>query len=170
VINLNIIIDILKDYVQRSKTSVNIILVGGLALHYYGMHGRSTIDLDAEIKGDIEPLLKFLKQKKIPADLGEDLGRWSIVAMPPGYRRRVMVVYKDRRLIIKVLHPLDFVISKLRRFTEEDLVDALFVVRKYSLKPKEIEVLAKKAMKNSPKDTFLFTFEKNLKYFLQKLH
>ncbi|MBI5701276.1 hypothetical protein HZC34_05490 [Candidatus Saganbacteria bacterium] len=168
-ISLRNIIEVLKKYVNSRKKPLKIILIGGLALHYYGMQGRTTIDIDAEVTGDIEPLLKFLKRKNIPADLGEEIGRWSTINMPSGYKKRAITIYKEGRLMVKVLNPLDFIISKLRRFTEEDFEDALFVVNKYKLKQKDIESTAKRAIKSSPKDITILAFKKNLKYFLKKI-
>ena len=59
--------------------------------------------------------------------------------MPPDYEKRVTEIYKDEFLRVSVLHPLDFIIAKLRRFTEEDIGDAVFVARRYKIGADEIE-------------------------------
>lgn len=168
-LNLKNVIEILKNYVNKENLSLEVLLVGGLALHHYGMKNRATIDIDAEVKGDIEGLFNFLKSKQIPADLGEDFSGWSIVAMPDGYRERAIRIFGDKKLTIKVLHPVDFIHSKIRRFTEEDIEDAIFVAKKFNIKIEEIEAAAADAIKKSPKDTVLFIFKKNLHIFLKKL-
>lgn len=89
-LSLENIIGILKEFVREKGAALYIILVGGLALQHYGMKDRSTIDIDAEVKGGIEDLFNFLKLKGIPSDLGEDLSGWSVVAMPSGYRERAI--------------------------------------------------------------------------------
>ncbi len=81
---------------------------------------------------------------------------------------RAEIIYKDELLEVKVLHPLDFLIAKLRRLTEEDLQDALFLAEKYSkysISTDEIKEAAEQAVLNSPKDTALFQFRKNVEFF-----
>lgn len=168
-VDLERVIEILKEFAWTMEKSLEIILLGGLALQYYGMENRATIDIDAEIKGDIEGVFNFLKSHNIPADIGENISGWSVVAMPPGYRERGIEIYGDEFLTVNVLAPLDFVIAKLRRFTEEDIEDALFVARKYNIRIEEIEKKAEEAIRNSPKDTALFVFRKNIGIFISKL-
>lgn len=163
------IIELLKEFAWTRRKSLEIILLGGLAVQYYGMENRATIDIDAEIKGDIEGVFTFLKSRNIPADIGENISGWSVVAMPPGYRERVIEIYGDEFLTVNVLDPLDFIIAKLRRFTEEDIEDALFVARKYNIKIEEIAKRAEEAIRNSPKDTALFVFRKNVSIFISNL-
>lgn len=168
-VNLERVIELLKEFALSRRSNLQVILLGGLALQYYGMKDRVTVDIDAEIKGDIEGVFNFLKSKNIPADIGENISGWSVVAMPPYYEERAIEVYRDDFLKVNVLHPLDFIIAKLRRFTEEDIEDAIFVVRKYNITVGEIEKLAEEAIKNSPRDTALFIFRKNLEIFISKL-
>lgn len=168
-IDLEKIVELFKEFAWTKRKSLEITLLGGLAVQYYGMGNRATLDIDAEIKGDVEGVFNFLKSRNIPADIGEDISGWSVVAMPPGYRERVVEIYRDEFLTVNVLHPLDFIIAKLRRFTEEDIEDALFVARKYGIGAEEIEKRAEEAIRNSPKDTALFIFRKNINIFISKL-
>lgn len=165
-LTLERVIETLKEFTKANNADIELILIGGLALHYYGLKDRATIDIDAEVKGDIEGLFEFLKQKNIPSDMGEDIAGWSVVTMPPGYRERTIRIYKDEHLTVKVLHPLDFVVAKLRRATEEDLEDAAFVVKQFGLGPEEIKEAAERVIKASPKDTALFVFRKNVDLFV----
>lgn len=168
-VDLTRIVVLLREFTQERKTRLEITLLGGLALQYYGMEDRATVDIDAEVKGDLEGLFHFLKIKNVPADLGEDVSGWSVIAMPPGYRDRSATIYKDALLEVKVLNPLDFIIAKLRRFTEEDIQDALFVAEKYKIDAKEIERSAEETIHHSIKDTALFLFRENLQLFLKKM-
>jgi len=168
-IDLEKILELLKEFVWTRRERLEITLLGGLAVQYYGMENRATIDIDAEIIGDLEALFNFLKSKNIPADIGENISGWSVVSMPQGYRERVIEIYRDEFLTVNVLDPLDFIIAKLRRFTEEDIEDALFVAKKYNIKIEEIEKRAEEAIRNSPKDTVLFLFRKNINIFIALL-
>lgn len=166
-LKLKDIIRLLREF-SRNGHPLEIILVGGLSMEYYGLKERATLDIDAEVKGDIEELLSFLKKNKIPADIGEDISKWSLISLPAAYRQRATTIHSDDNLKIKVLSPLDFIVAKLRRFTEEDLEDALFVARKFRVKIKDIRTAAEEAIKSSPKDTAIFIFKKNLEVFTAK--
>lgn len=168
-LNLEKIISLLKEFTHDQKSELEIILIGGLALAYYGMEDRATIDIDAEIKGDVDSLFNFLKSKNIPSDIGEDMSGWSVIAMPSGYRERALTVEKDELLTVKILSPLDFIVAKLRRFTEEDLEDALFVAKRFDIKPEDVQKAADSAIKNSPKDTALFVFRGNIELFIKRM-
>ncbi len=169
-LNLESVIELLKTYSLENKEGLQMTLLGGLALHYYGMENRSTIDIDAEVKGDLESLFHFLKAKNIPSDLSENISGWSVVAMPPGYRERAIQLFHSDILEVRVLDPLDFIIAKLRRFTEEDIEDALFVAKKYQIKSEQIAQSADSALAHSIKDTTLFLFKKNVELFLKKVN
>ncbi len=166
-LNLKKIVKVLREFTEKERAPLEVIILGGIAMEYYGMKNRKTRDLDAEVKGNVEKLLSFLKRKGIPADIGEDISRWGVISMPPDYRERAILVEEDKNLKIKVLHPLHFVISKLRRGTELDWEDVYFVIKKYKLKKDELRNIAEIAIKNSPKDTSIFIFKKSLQNLLK---
>ena len=168
-LNLDVVKGLLDEYIRQTHRSLDLILIGGLALQAYGVHERVTVDVDGELAGDLEPLLEFLRARQVPADLGENISGWSVVAMPPGYRDRTSVWHEDGGLRIRLLHPVDFVIAKLRRGTEQDLDDAQEVVIRFHLSFDDIQVAADSAIQASPKDTALFTFRKIVQIFDQRI-
>jgi len=163
------IIQELAQYVQDTGSSIDLILVGGLALQAYGFADRVTVDIDGELVGNLNSLVTFLQKRRVPADLGENMSGWSVVAMPPGYRERATVFHQDGNLCLRLLSPTDFVIAKLRRGTEQDLDDAEFVTSKFAVSASEIQDTAKQAILASPKDTALFLFSKTVEVFCQRL-
>ncbi len=169
-LDIETIKEILREFVRDTGKKLELILIGGLALQIYGLKDRATVDIDAEVeKGDVFELYNFLKKKRIPADLSENISGWSVVAMPEGYRERAKIVIQDKNLILKILDPYDFVIAKLRRGTQEDLEDALFVAKKFNLNPEKILEHGKLAIRSSIKDTALFNFKNRLKLFVEEL-
>lgn len=86
---------LLREYVRNTGASVDLLLVGGLALQAYGLVERATQDIDGELIGDPEPLAQYLRGHQIPADLGENMSGWSVVAMSPGYRDRAAVFLEE---------------------------------------------------------------------------
>ena len=59
--------------------------------------------------------------------------------------------------------------SKVRRGTEQDFVDAEFVARRFDASTEAIQRTADVALAASPKDTALFVFRKAVALFLQQL-
>ena len=168
-ITLNQLVALLKEYVQDTGGSLDLILVGGLALQAYGYAERATQDVDAEVAGDIDSLARFLRRHQLPADLGENMSGWSVVAMPPGYRERASVLLEDSRLRLRLLHPVDFIIAKLRRGTEIDIEDAVYVARRFGVTPQEVQDAAEAAVSASPRDTVIFLFRKTVEVFCARL-
>lgn len=163
------LIALLDEYVRHTGVSVDLLLVGGLALQAYGYTNRVTQDVDGELVGDLNSLVQFLQEHQVPADLGENMSGWSVVAMPPGYRDRVSVLLERPGLRLRLLHPIDFIVAKLRRGTDLDLDDADYVARRFRLTPAAIQAATDSAVAASPKDTALFLFRKTVETFCSRL-
>lgn len=163
------VIGLLASYTRETGASVEIILVGALALQAYGYQDRLTRDLVAEVVGSIDSLTEFLSRHSIPADLTTNFSGWSVVAMPPGYRDRATDLVHEANLRVRLLAPIDFVIAKLRRGTDLDLDDAAFVAKRYHLASDHIRTAAAAALAASPKDTALFLFQKTVDLFCNSL-
>lgn len=163
------VIGLLKNYIQETGASIDMLLVGALALQAYGYENRVTRDLDAEVVGSIEGLTEFLRRHSIPADLTTNFSGWSVIAMPPGYRERATDLTHQSNLRVRLLEPIDFVISKLRRGTDLDLDDAAFVAKRFHLTSDQITTAAAAALAASPKDTALFLFQKTVELFCKSL-
>jgi len=161
------IIALLQDYARQTGASLDVLLVGALALQTYGFRDRLTRDVDAEVDGSVEALSKFLRQRQIPADLTTNFSGWSIVAMPPGYRDRATDLVNQSGLRVRILAPIDFVIAKLRRGTDLYCEDAAFVVKRFRLTAEQIRAAAAAALSASSPDTALFLFQKTIDLFCQ---
>jgi len=163
------VIGLLADYTRQTDTPLDTLLVGALALQAYGYHDRLTRDVGAEVTGPIEALTDFLQRHHIPADLTTNFSGWSVVAMPPGYRDRATDLVNQANFRVRLLAPVDFVIAKLRRGTDLDCDDAMFVVKRFRLAVDEIRAAADAALAASPQDTALFLFKKTVELFCQGL-
>jgi Nucleotidyltransferase of unknown function (DUF6036) len=168
-LTLDHILALFEEYVCQTGQRLDVLLIGRLALYAYGSSEAQTDDVDAELRQDVERVGAFLKQHGVPSNLSENISGWSIVALPPGYRDRAKVLHERENLRVALLEPADFVISKLRRGTEQDFTDAEFVARRYGVTPQTIQAAADAALAASPKDTALFVFRKAVSLFLQRL-
>ena len=163
------VIALLRDYTRETGATVDVLLVGALALQAYGYHDRLTRDVDAEVVGSVEALAGFFSRHQLPSDLTENFSGWSIIAMPPGYRERATDLVHQEQLRVRLLAPVDFIISKLRRGTDLDLDDASFVVARFSVTTDHVRLAAEAAVAASPQDTALFLFRKTVDLFCQSL-
>jgi hypothetical protein len=163
------LITLLQQFVDTTGQPVDMLLIGALALQCYGFRDRLTNDVDGELAGPLHPLVQFLADNGVPADLTQDISGWSIVAMPPGYRDRATDLLHEPNLRLRLLAPVDFVIAKLRRGIELDLDDAMYVARQFKLSPSTIEHVAAAAVAASPQDTVLFLFQKTVDLFCRDL-
>ena len=168
-LKLNQVVQDLSEYFRQTGKAVDLLLIGGLALQAYGYSERVTVDVGGEFIGELDPLLTYLQQRNIPADLGENISGWSIVAMPPGYRDRTSIWHEERGIRLRLLDPVDFIIAKLRRGIEQDLEDAKYVAIRYHILPTAIQASAETAIKASPQDTAIFLFKKTVQNFCQLL-
>ncbi len=49
-------------------------------LQAYGFTERVTVDVDGELIGELNSLVTFLQEHDVPADLGENMSGWSVIA------------------------------------------------------------------------------------------
>jgi hypothetical protein len=163
------LIALLTEYVRKTGATVDLLLVGGLALQAYGEVDRATQDVDGELVGELAPLVQFLAERQVPADLGENISGWSVVAMPPGYRDRASVLVEKPGLRVRLLAPADFIIAKLRRGTDLDLEDAASVAKRFAVTAATVKAAADSALAASPQDTTLFAFRKTVDLFCGRI-
>jgi hypothetical protein len=160
---------LLREYVDQTGHAVDLVLIGGMAMLAYGHPSRATIDVDGELRTNVRSLKTFLSRHNIPANLGQSLSGWSVVAMPPGYRDRATVMIDEAGVRISLLTPVDFIISKLRRGTDEDLTDGAWIAERFQVSAQHVRAAANAALAASLEDTALFLFERTVDRFCQTL-
>lgn len=161
------LIDIIK---KVSDRPVEVIIIGRSAMSFYGTI-QSTQVIDFEIRGlddkGFFSLKELLDKEQIIADFGEDVSRWGVIPLPEGYRERARIVMEDGNVRLRVLEPVDFIISKMRRGTAEDEEDAIELCRAFQIKAEDIEDRMKSV--NVPRDLESFFFLKRMERFLKNL-
>ena len=156
-------------FAQKENVPLGLIVIGGVAMELYGLP-RGTLDIDAEIACDpdfFEALVLHLKKKGIQFNLGDDVDHRGVIPLPAGYRDRATTVFEKGRTVVKILDPLDFVASKLRRGIEQDLKDALSVSHHFSLSVQSVRTHMEKIKFPLSEETFLF--KNRLQLFLEEL-
>lgn len=121
--------EITREDVERVAALVGkpLIVLGGAALPFYGVE-RGTVDIDIEVQTttfeEIDAIDARLKAAGVDGDVSGNASGWGMIPLPTGYRERAIATDIPH---IRVLEPIDFIHSKLRRGTREDLGDCLAV-------------------------------------------
>lgn len=160
---------LLREYVDQTGHAVDLVLIGGMAMLAYGHPSRATIDVDGELREGVRSLQAFLSRHNIPANLGQSLSGWSVVAMPPGYRDRATIMIDEQGVRISLLAPVDFIVAKLRRGSDEDLADAAWIAKRFHVIASQVRAASEAALAASLEDTALFLFERTVDRFCQTL-
>lgn len=156
-------------FAREQNHPVGLIVIGGVAMELYGLP-RGTMDIDAEISCDgvfYEKLVRHLHGRGIQFNIGDDIDHWGLIPLPSGYRDRARTIYDEDGTVVKILDPLDFIVSKLRRGIDQDLDDALAVARHFSLSSHDISEHMGKIKYPMSEETFLF--RKRADLFLETL-
>jgi hypothetical protein len=152
----------------NSRRPVNVIILGGLAMAWYGS-SRQTRDLDAEVSPLTRPqLTRLWKSLRFPADLSADVSHWGMIDLPPGYRKRAKRIKKRGRITVRILSPLDLVMSKLRVMRESDIQDARFLIRRFKITKLQIRRAMNRMIRVSIPSTDLFFFQRFVEEFLKE--
>jgi hypothetical protein len=143
------------------------ILVGGAALPFYGV-SRGTLDIDLEVEvaspEELEKVRNALERAGIPADVTADFEGWGMIPLPEGFHGRLEAT-RIRDLF--VLEPVDYIFSKLRRGTEQDIEDCLAVVRARGIAPDSIRQRMKRL--RLPVDPISHWFRRTFEQFMDMI-
>jgi hypothetical protein len=151
-----------------SRRPVNFILLGGLAMAWYGS-SRQTRDLDAEVSSLTRPqLTRLWKSLEFPADLSADVSHWGMVDLPPGYRNRAKTIRRRGRVTVRILSPLDLAMSKLRVMRDSDIRDARFLIRRFRITKLQLRRAMNRMIRISIPSTDLFFFQRFMEGFLNQ--
>lgn len=161
----------LKKLIELLKTKnedITLIVTGGVARHFYDIP-RVTVDIDAEIEISDEEFLNIIsaiEQNKIIAHVDLNIDSWGMIPLPEGYKERAEFVFKDKNVTVKVMDKLDYLFSKLARGTEEDINDALEVIKKFNITSDDFEDRYKLIKLLKAIETF--NFIKRVKWFKEQ--
>lgn len=160
-------IKFIEEFAKEQGEVVELLIIGGLAMSLYGIP-RFTNDIDGEIKCGEQffyDLIRHLNKKGIVNNLSDNVSGWGIIPLPEGYIERAEKVYKSNNLVVKILDPADFVISKILRGTEEDFRDSLAVIKKYKISKESL--IERKELIQFPRDPEVLFFNKKFENLLE---
>ena len=148
---------------------IDVYLLGGCALIILGA-SRTTQDIDFEIKGasdeTIERIQQFCIDKNIPVNFSEDAGMWGMISI--NNNRDTALPYSDfGKINVRILDPLDMSIGKIERFTDIDVQDVTYLIKKFSINAEELLTAWARALNKSLKSEKNFLFRKQVESFIK---
>jgi hypothetical protein len=145
------IVEIIAEELPELKEPIECILAGGSAVHYY-VSERVSHDVDIE----------FSKRILLPGDVvvswTDDNGKVERLSLDRNYTSALGLMHPDYisdavdvghfegKLILKVLSPVDLVVSKIARFQDNDQSDIAMLARFGFIDENEFRVRAEEAM------------------------
>ncbi len=155
------------------RQNAKVILTGAAAGTIMGST-RPSLDIDfgIELKKFSEKswqalesaIKKAIDKTGIQANYAEDIDRWGMITLHD-YRRRTTLYKKYGKLSLHVLDPAYWSIGKMTRFLDPDVQDMLQVFRKKKVPPRRLAIVWGKALRVSPRSTFITRFRRQVEGF-----
>ena len=158
-----------KKLAELIEEDIDIYILGGCALILLGA-SRTTQDIDFEIRGasdeTIERIQQFCNDKNIPVNFSEDAGMWGMISI--NNNRDTALPYSDfGKINVRILDPLDMSIGKIERFTDIDVQDVTYLIKKFSINAEELLTAWARALNKSLKSEKNFLFRKQVESFIK---
>jgi len=158
-----------KKLAELIEEDIDIYILGGCALILLGA-SRTTQDIDFEIRGasdeTIERIQQFCNDKNIPVNFSEDVGMWGMISI--NNNRDTALPYSDfGKINVRILDPLDMSIGKIERFTDIDVQDVTYLIKKFSINAEELLTAWARALNKSLKSEKNFLFRKQVESFIK---
>jgi len=104
------------------------IIIGGAALPFYGVK-RGTTDIDMQVNvtsmEELEAVQKHCDDLGLNVEISANVSGWGMIPLADGFEDRLVQTEFENAFI---LSPEDFIVSKIRRGTKQDIEDCSAVV------------------------------------------
>lgn len=152
-IGKNELIKYLEEIDKSIEQEVTLIAVGGTAMTLLGLK-EATKDVDfCTLKREERSIVKAAAEKvkgKIRMDLFSE-GYIFSVQLPDDYAKMAKQSdFKFKKLALKILHPVDIIISKTDRLSERDAEDIKALIREKRIRKKALEQRYREAIESVP--------------------
>lgn len=157
----------LEELDRRVKSKITMVAVGGTAMVLMGLK-ESTKDIDfcAGSQKDYD----FMKRLKIRNDFKVDLfynGYIFCLQLPSDYIRRARALKTGLKMLnIKILSPIDIVITKSSRLNQRDIEDIRAVISKKKISREKLVLRFNEVKKSWPSSDK--TLEENFRFLLRE--
>jgi hypothetical protein len=159
------LLDFLKILNDEISQKITLVAAGGTAMTLLDLK-PSTIDIDFTIPNDDKPVFdKALTN--VPH--GFKIDAWSdgfvfCQILPEDYSEKSIEIANFEHILLKALHPIDIVVTKIGRLDGRDVQDIEACIKGFNISKNEIEERATTVHYIGKEETY----RNNLKYVLEK--
>lgn len=136
----NFLLDFLKTLDDELAEKITLIAAGGTAMTLLDLK-PSTIDIDFTIPQESKTAFdKALA--KVPHGFKIDVWTEGFVfcqILPNDYLERSILITEFKHIVLKALHPIDIVVTKIGRLDNRDVQDIEACIRKFHISKSQIE-------------------------------
>lgn len=154
-------LELLSDELRREIT---LVAVGGTAMTLLDLKS-STIDIDFTIPiSDLQEYNRALKilQPGLRIDIWAD-GFVFTQILPDDYLEKSIEIKRFRKILLKALHPIDIVVTKIGRLNERDIQDIELCISKWGISKTQIETRAAEIQYVADEEVYAY----NLQYVIE---
>ena len=162
-----ILLNFLEEVEKEIVRKITVVAVGGTAMTLLDLK-PSTIDMDFTIPHkDAAEFRDALG--KIPHGFKIDCWEDGMVfsqTLPDDYlEKSIPIKTKLKKIVLKALHPIDIVVTKIGRMDDRDLQDIEACIRKFNLTKEQIENRAKSVQYVGREENY----QNNLNFIIKRL-
>jgi hypothetical protein len=139
-LNKTALLDFLELLDEELLEDINLVAVGGTAMTLLDLKS-STIDVDFTIPSTDMSAYKKAEQNLqhgIKIDIWKD-GYVFSQGLPSDYLEKSIEIKSFKHIVLKALHPVDIVVTKIGRLNEKDIQDIESCIKGFNLSKKQIE-------------------------------
>ena len=135
----SVLIDFLEVLDGELEKGITLVAVGGTAMTLLDLK-KSTIDVDFTIPSEDEPLFSRALSKIAH---GFKIDYWTdglvfCTILPDDYLENSVAIARLRYILLKALHPVDIIVTKIGRLDDRDLEDIEECIEKYNISKEQI--------------------------------
>ena len=163
----SVLLDFLKILDDELNEKITLIAVGGTAMTLLDLK-PSTVDIDFTIPNEYKTAFdKALAN--VPHGFKIDTWTDGFVfsqILPDDYLEKSIEIAKFKHILLKALHPIDIVVTKIGRLDDRDVQDIEACIKRFQILKSQIENRATSIRYVGNEDIY----KSNLKYILEKFY
>jgi hypothetical protein len=166
-LNKNALFTLLENFDKETTRKIILVAVGGTAMTLLNLK-PSTIDIDFTVPSSDLPEFNRVRNS-VPHGYKIDVwpdGTIFCTTLPDDYLDRSRDIISFEKIVLKALHPVDIVVTKIGRLDNRDIEDIEKCIKKCNIKKEEIEKRAAAVIYVSKEEDYQY----NLQWLLEKFY
>jgi len=134
-----VLFNLLKNFDEEAKEKITLVAVGGTAMTLLDLK-VSTLDIDFTVPRSDKPEFDRVRNS-VPHGFKIDVytdGAVFCTTLPDDYIDRSSEIRNFNRILLRALHPVDIVVTKIGRLSDRDIQDIEACISRCNIKKEEI--------------------------------